>query len=138
MPRKISSFGNALAARMFSLCGCEIGGITSRSDALFVAFVPLLFSERFCTALKNRHIIFQTSNDQISSIRGVRRPLWLPLRVFEQLARFARSIARFVIVSSNFIGSTKIKTSPKTLRMFVGQCGGPYGVIENIVWTLTW
>jgi len=62
--------------------------------------------ELFCTAPKNRHIISQTSNDLISSmwwpLRGVRRPMWLPLSVFEgsqpppsgvRTARSLRSLA---------------------------------------------
>ena len=35
--------------------------------------------------------------------------------------------AVFVIVSNDFVGSTKIKTF---LQMFVGQCSGPFGVFE--------
>ena len=53
---------------------------------------------------------------------GVRTSHWL------------RSLARFVIASSDFVGSTQIKTSPKTLQMFVGPCGCALRGVRRPIW----
>ena len=57
--------------------------------------VSNIVSRYFVGEHKNRYVVQQNLNDRISTIwwplRGVQRPMWLPLRVFKRLARFACS-----------------------------------------------
>jgi len=70
-----------------------------------------------------------------NSIKGSRSPFYRTHRDHHArpypVCKAQNRATRFVIVSSDFVGSTKIKTSPKTLQMFVGPCGGPCGVIKG-------
>ena len=64
-------------------CSCPCG-CSNRSLRSLAGLFQHIFG-LFCMALKNRHITLQTSIDRFSfmwcPLRGVRRPVWLSLRV---------------------------------------------------------